>query len=238
MPMLGQASGGFTESSSALRLLHVGVRNTVGVLTDDSFSQTNPPVVTNPATVVTTQVDQTLNGVLSGSVAFTRPEGSNWIGGPGGADVLNALAANGQQNLGFKALGCFINSSNGYAFTNTPGTASGKGPYVSAQGTFGNALYETAIFDGTATAGYATGDAIPYSTGLWVGASANGYLMPLEVPNGAGAKVDLDIVSGGTYFFAESWVYAGGTAGSATKMAIVKMPPDAVQNELVYDQRI
>ena len=43
MPLLGQASGGFTESSSALRLLHVGVRNTVGILTDDAFTQTNPP---------------------------------------------------------------------------------------------------------------------------------------------------------------------------------------------------
>jgi len=32
MALLGQASGGFTESNSALRILHVGVRNTVTVL--------------------------------------------------------------------------------------------------------------------------------------------------------------------------------------------------------------
>jgi hypothetical protein len=238
MPMLGQASGGFTESSSALRLLHVGVRNTVGVLVDDAFTQTNPPVVTAAATV-TTQVDQTENGVLSGSVAFTRPEGSNWIAGPGDAATLIALSANGQQSIGFKALGCFINSANGNAFENTPGTASGKGPYVSAQGTYGNALYETAILDGTNITGFATGDAITYSTGLGLMASANGYLMPTEGADVGGTVRDFDVAGGGAVFLAaESWVYQGGTAGSATHLAVVKMPPDAVQNELVYDQRI
>ena len=43
MALLGQASGGFTESSSALRILHIGVRNTVGQLSANAFTQTNPP---------------------------------------------------------------------------------------------------------------------------------------------------------------------------------------------------
>ena len=73
MPLLGQASGGFTESSSALRLLHVGVRNTVGILTDDAFTQTNPPLVTTAGTI-SENVDTAVAGVLSGSVAFTRPD--------------------------------------------------------------------------------------------------------------------------------------------------------------------
>mgnify|MGYP001320025257 CR=1 FL=1 len=51
MALLGQASGGFTEGSSALRILHIGVRNTLGQLTADSFTQTNPPVITTTANV-------------------------------------------------------------------------------------------------------------------------------------------------------------------------------------------
>jgi len=236
MPQLGQASGGWTESSSALRLEHVGIRNTVGVLTDDAFTQTNPPTITAAATI-TTQVDQTENGVLSGSVAFTRPEGSNWIGGPGSAAVLTGIAANSAQFSGFKALGCFINSANGNAFENTPGTASGKGPYVSAQGTYGNQLFETQLLDGTVVAGFATGDALTYSTGLWLMASANGYLMPTEGVDGGGTVRNFDASAGpGNENSAEGRV--AGVANAATRMAVVKMPPDAVQNELVYDQRI
>lgn len=54
MPLLGQASGQWLESSSALRILHAGVRNTVGVLTTDAFTQTNPPIVTTPASTLLT----------------------------------------------------------------------------------------------------------------------------------------------------------------------------------------
>ena len=112
MALLGQASGGFTESSSALRILHVGIRNTVGVLSDDAFTQTNPPIVTANTS---SQVDTTVLGVLSGSIAFTRPDaGSNYIGGPeGSADTV--------------PLGVFINTANGNSYENTPGTSSGKG---------------------------------------------------------------------------------------------------------------
>jgi hypothetical protein len=103
--MLGQASGGFTESSSALRLLHVGVRNTVGILTDDAFTQTNPPIVT-AAGSISTNVDTSVLGVLSGSVAFTRPDqGSNYIGGP--VDPVGTA--------GVRPLGLFINNAAFYA---------------------------------------------------------------------------------------------------------------------------
>ena len=75
MALLGQASGGFTESSSALRILHIGVRNTLGQLTSDSFIQTNPPIITTPATVSQSSGLSLVTGVLgvlSGSVAFAR----------------------------------------------------------------------------------------------------------------------------------------------------------------------
>lgn len=209
MPLLGQASGGFTESSSALRILHVGIRNTIGVLTADSFTQTNPPT----ATLTTSdQVDTSKLGVLSGSIAFARPdEGSNFIGGP---------VAVGSKAAGHIPLGIFINSANGNSFENTPGTASGKGPYVSSQGTYGNSLFET--YDNAAAA-------ITYAVGDHLIASINGYLTNdnhatssfLQNASGVGA-------------------YNGVTPDSSTDLVIgiVKMPADSVQGELVYDQRI
>jgi len=77
MALLGQASGGFTESSSALRILHVGVRNTVGQLSANAFTQTNPPISSTGAampeinkTEASGLLDGLVRGVLSGSVAF------------------------------------------------------------------------------------------------------------------------------------------------------------------------
>ena len=229
-PLLGQASGGWTESSSALRVLHVGIRNTIGVLTADCFSQTNPPAV---ATNVSTRVDPTIIGTISGSVAFTRPDGgSNHIGGPGSAATQTALRATAYA-IGFRALGCFINSANGNAYENTPGVASGKGPYVSAMGSCGNGLYETALIANSADAGNSpAGAAIVYRTGMMLMASRNGYLMPTEVIGTDNGIDDCDVVA----MSAES--YVRNSAGSATRMGVLKMVPDATQTELVYDQRI
>ena len=231
MPLLGQASGGWTESSSALRLLHVGIRNTVGVLTADSFTQTNPPAV---ATNVSTRVDTTLTGVLSGSVAFTRPDGgSNYIGGPGIAATQVTLQGNALLAIGYRALGCFINSANGNAYENTPGVASGKGPYVSAFGTYGNALYETALIANSADAvNSPAGAAIVYRTGMRLMASRNGYLMPTQVIGTDGGRDDCDVVA----MTAESFVHNG--VNNATILGVLKMVPDATQTELVYDQRV
>lgn len=233
MPLLGQASGGWTESSSALRILHVGIRNTVPVLTDDAFTQTNPPVVTTAGTV-SAQVDQTKMGVLSGAVAFSRPDaGSAFIGGMGSATVVGNLAANLGWAMGFQPLGCFINSANGNPFENTPGTASGKGPYVSSMGTYGNALFETNMlvaFSGTLP----IGSTLQYTTGMKLIPSINGYLMPAEYVD-AGAVVSLDIAT----LSAEASVKTGvATFVSSETLGVVLMPPDAVQNEIVYDQRI
>jgi hypothetical protein len=159
MALLGQASGGFTESSSALRILHVGVRNTVGQLTEDSFTQTNPPIETTAARVSTSAGLLTnALGVLSGSIAFARPdEGANYHGGP------SARGAAGD-----RVLGVFINNASGNAFENQPGVASNRGPYVSAQGTYANRLYETSRTDANV--------ALTYTIGESLFASVNGYL--------------------------------------------------------------
>lgn len=200
MPLLGQASGGFTESSSALRLLHVGVRNTVGILTDDAFSQTNPPLVTTAGTI-SENVDTSVLGVLSGSVAFTRPDrGSNYIGGP--------LAGLTTANPRVRPLGLFINNAAGYAYENQPAAASGKGPYVSAMGTYASQLFETENLNSGATLTYTTGD--------FLYASQNGYLTNVAADNNRYEQA----------------------ADGVTTIAILKMPADSVQNEIVFDQRI
>lgn len=230
-PLLGQASGGWTESSSALRLLNVGIRNSIGVLTADSFTQANPPAV---ATNVSTRVNPTLVGALSGSVAFVRPDGgSNYMGGPGSAATQTTLQGNAALALGYRALGCFINSVNGNAYENTPAVASGVGPYVSAMGTYGNAIYETALIANSADAANApAGMAITYRTGMQLMASRNGYLMPTHVIGTDGGVDSCDVVA----MTAESFVH--NAVNSATVIGILKMVPDATQTELVYDQRI
>ena len=205
MPLLGQASGGFTESSSALRILHVGIRNTIGVLTADSFTQTNPPTA---ELTTSDQVDTSKLGVLSGSIACARPdEGSNYIGGP---------VAKGSMSNGHSPLGVFINSANGNSFENTPGTASGKGPYVSSQGTYGNSLFET--YDSTAAA-------ITYAVGDHLVASFNGYLTN-------------DVAASSLLKDTTTTAFAGADGSTDILIGIVKMPADSVQGELVYDQRI
>jgi len=222
--MLGQASGGFLESSSALRLLHVGVRNTVGILTDDAFTQTNPPIVTATATI-SDQVDTSVLGVLSGSVAFTRPDaGANYIGG--NAETL----ASALNETFVRPLGLFINTAAGNAFENQPGPASGKGPYVSSQGTYANQLYETYAI-GTNGAGILAGATLTYNVGQELVASRNGYLMPRTAINTAGGAVEsLDVAA----ITAE---VEHGLAASTT-LGILKMPADSAQPEIVFDQRV
>jgi hypothetical protein len=224
MPMLGQASGGFTESSSALRILYVGVRNSAGILTDDAFTQTNPPNVTTASTI-STNVDTSVLGVLSGSVAFTRPDqGANYIGG--NAESL----ANALHETFVRPLGLFINSAAGNAFENQPAAASGKGPYVSGMGTHASQLFETQSL-GTNGVTFSAGDDLTYTTGQELIASRNGYLMPRKAINPGGAAVEtLDVAA----IAAE--VEHG--LSSSTTIAILKMPADAVQNEIVFDQRI
>lgn len=218
MSLLGQASGGWTESSSALRLLHAGVRNTVGILTDDAFTQTNPPLLTT-ANTISSNVDTAVLGVLSGSVAFSRPDaGSNYIGGPIETGTAHQL-------FNVAPLGMFINTAVGNAYENTPGPASGKGPYMSSQGTYASQLFET---QAPATTGsYTAADALTYTTGMGLMASRNGYLIPTH---------DAAVAALNTTAAWSSEVTNGRT--TATTIGVLKMPSDSEQPEIVFDQRI
>lgn len=236
MAELGQASGGFLESSSALRLLHVGIRNTTGVLTNDAFTQTNPPVVT-VASTISLNVDTATLGVLSGSVAITRPDqGSNFIGGASGPTLIAASGGGSASTASatslpqaYQPLGLFINNAVGNPYENTPGPASGRGPYVSAMGTYASALFETECLAAIGALGQ--GATLPYITGVPLIASLNGYLMPARVWDGA-ANQNADLVTTAL----QSGVL--NSASSSTTIAILKMPADSAQPEIMFDQRI
>lgn len=211
MTMPGQASGGFVESSSALRILYVGHRNSFSAtLATDGFTQTNPPVVTAAAAKSATLAVTPKYGVLSGSVAFTRPDaGNGMIGGPSGGTLAEKKLA--------RPLGLFINDAEGNAYENTPAPASGQAPYVSSQGTMGCQLYETQVQ-------IASNADLVWSAGDMLYASVNGYLTN-DVADSFEEAADVD---GG----------AALAAGSATKLGIVKVAPDSTHSELVFDLRV
>lgn len=175
----------------ALDIRYPGHRNSWGVLTEDAFTQSNPSSPTadtaNTSDTWANQVNST--GVLGGSVAFTRPDvGSNYVGGPGyssGVAVTEAGAV--------VPLGLFINDAVGNAYENTPGIASGKGPYVCSGGTYKVDLYETvSTLGGTDSAGtvVAIDGTITYTAGLYVYASDSGILTSIP-------EDTYEVVSGG-----------------------------------------
>lgn len=173
MALLGQASGGFSESSSALRILHLGVRNTLGQLTSDAFTQANPVDFNgNGNTTTAPGLLVNVRGVLSGSICFARPDaGKNFHGGSSDFTAV--------QRATERPLGLFINNAVGNAFENTPGVASNRGPYVSSQGSYANRLYETSD--------QANGNAITYVVGDRLVASVNGFLTSLDTADNAHA---------------------------------------------------
>jgi len=163
MPLAqGQSSGDFRETSGRIHIMHVGIRNSTGIATADSFTQDNPPIVTTTANISSTLADVSKKGVLGASVAFTRPDAGNGLhGGP--VQVTAAYQA------GQAPLGLFINDALGNAYENTPGTASGRAPYLSGQGTYALSLWETNQQVGGSTL-------LTYASGDKLYASVNGLL--------------------------------------------------------------
>jgi hypothetical protein len=207
MPMAqGQGSGDFRETSGRVQIFHVVTRNSYGVLSADSFTQSNPVIVTTTANVSTTLAGVTKKGVLGGSVAFPRFDaGNGFHGGPvqiGGLYDIRIAAP----------LGIFINDAVGNAFENTPGVASGRGPYVCGSGTtLGFSIYETQVQIGASTA-------LTYTVGDKLYASVNGLL---------------------TNVIADSYEKAGAlSSNTPTIMGILKVVPDANNSLMVVDLRV
>lgn len=207
MPLaLGQGSGDFAETSGRVQLFHMGTRNSMGILTADAFTQANPPIVTAAANVSTTLAGITSVGVLGASVAFSRPDAGN--GYHGGPIQVGAAYVAGQ-----KPLGLFINDAIGNAFENTPGVASGRGPYVCGMATVGVTLWETQQQIGGA-------GALTYTAGDFLYASVNGLLtnrIQDAYQWNVGGQNDPDFV---------------------TIMGVVRVAPDADNSLMVLDLRV
>jgi hypothetical protein len=163
----GLASGDFRLSQGALRILYSMQKDTIPVLAADGYTQANPNVVTNVLARSTTLPTNVKLGVIGGSVAFIRPDsGSNTVGG--------AVLVNAAYVVNTRPVGLFINDALGNAFENTPGVASGKGPFLRG-GAVGVKVYETQ--QQTTAGGGAVGDALTaYAAGQKLYASVNGYL--------------------------------------------------------------
>jgi hypothetical protein len=205
MPIGGISSGDFKETSGRVQLFHVVTRNSQGQLTTDAFTQANPPVViaVNNKSAALANISKV--GVLGGSVAFTRPDiGNGFHGGP----VLNGV----NYIAGLKPLGFFLNDAIGNPFENTPGPASGKGPYVCGSGScVGLSIYETK-HQKTGFAGFV------FAPGDWVYASMNGYA---------------------TSILEDAYENNVGGAPAPTVMGVVKVAPDTTSNNiLVIDLRV
>jgi hypothetical protein len=202
--------------------MYVGHRNSVATeLTMDGFTQDNPPTVTASNTVTDQLATAPKRGVLSASVAFTRPDaGSGMVGGPNG----DSTPTNGV----VRPVGLFINDADGNAFENSPAEASGQGPYVSAQGTMGARLFETQTLTSTPSNG-SQGDDIVYETGEFLYASRNGFLTTAKNSSGYNSEDTLrgqhDSLSGTNF-------------GDATQLGVVTIVPDSTHDELVFDFRI
>lgn len=203
----GQASGDFRLSSSALRIGYSLVKDSVNVLAADAFTQSNPNVVSGGGHNSTTL--GTKKGVLSGSVAFTRPDvGANTIGG--------AVLVGAAYVAKTRPLGLFINDAVANSFENAPASASNKGPYLRG-GTCGVKYYETNQQIGGA-------GALTYTTGDFLYASVNG-LLTNRWQDSYEAQWITTAATG------------SGAAGAAiepdvTRMGVVVSPPDATTLEM------
>jgi hypothetical protein len=213
----GQSSGDFRLSQGALRIVYSLVKDSTNVLTSDAFTQNNPNVVTAANAVSQVLPVNVKKGVLGGSVAFLRPDfGGNFIGG--------AVVNGGVYPVGTRPLGLFINDALGNAFENTPGPASGKGPYLRG-GTAGVKIYET---QQQTAGGAGVGATLTYNVGDRLYASVNGLLTNRWQDSYEAQWITTNNLGGAT---------STGAAAEydITRMGNVISPPDATLLELLVE---
>ncbi|MDB4330501.1 hypothetical protein N9948_02150 [bacterium] len=166
------SSGYLTEGGGLLRILYLGIRNSIEELDDASFTKSNR--VGNAQLVANTTVaDVEKLGVLAGSVCVSTGEGV--VGA--GAGPTDA------------ALGLFVNDAAGNAFESTSAAASGKGVYVHGSGVYECGVYETHDQAGSGSIMAA------YTFGKELYCSQNGFLTVEEGLSGGGATAG-DLVMG------------------------------------------
>lgn len=213
----GQASGDYRLSSSALRILYSVLKDSIPVLSADGFTQSNPSIVTATNAKSTTLPVNVKKGVLSGTVAMTRPDvGSNVVGGAAASSVAKQ-----------RPLGLFINDAAGNAFENTPAIASGKCPFLRG-GSCGVKVYETQ--QQTTVGGGSVGTALTYSVGDFLYASVNGLLTNRWQDSCEAAWLTAAATgSGGSGAALEC---------DTTRMGVVLSPPDASSAEMTLTLKL
>lgn len=229
----GQASGDFRLSQGALRILYSLIKDTIPTLAADGFTQNNPNVVVTASAKSTTLPSNVKKGVLGGSVAFIRPDiGGNTIGGA--VQVASAYVKN------TRPLGLFINDSLGNSNENTPGVASGKGPFLRG-GSCGVKIYETQVqtvlgatvgiapITAGKSVGNSVGDALTYSVGDILYASVNGFLTNVWQDSYEAAWLDANSLG--------SAAAGHPVEGDVTRMGTVLSPSDSTSTEMFLSLR-
>lgn len=161
------ASTGFlTEGGGLLKILYLGIRNSIEGLEDTSFTRSNR--VGNAQLVAnTTLVDVQKLGCLAGSVAAVKGEG-----------VLGAGASDDDGIVGL-----FVNDLAGNAYESTSAAASEKGVYVHGMGTYEVGIYETCNLAGESIM-------TSYAFGAKLYCSQNGLLTVEAGLNGGSASAN------------------------------------------------
>lgn len=163
MPLsIGQSSGDSADTTGRVHPLHAGFRSTGLTYAPDAFTQANPRTV---ALYPSTTLAGTPSGVLSGSVAFTRPDaGNGFIGGPKAGTGVDAR---------IRPVGLFIIDAQGRPMESISGRGSNVASYYCGAGSsYAVSLYETQNLS--------TGAALTWSAGDTVYASRNGLLTNLS----------------------------------------------------------
>lgn len=163
---------GQVEAGGLLKILYLGVRNSIEGLEATAFTKSNTVGTAQLAANTTTAPILKL-GCLAGSVAAIH-----------GADVLGA--GTGPQDA---IVGLFVNDLAGNAYESSSAAASGKGVYVMGLGTYEVNVYETHSYDG------ATNILSSYAAGKKLYCSQNGLLTIEEGLNGGTAAAG-DLVLG------------------------------------------
>lgn len=247
--MIGQTSQAFLGSATALTVIYRAIQNGFSGLADDGLTQLNPCAIATAGTV-SRYVNPIKRGCLSGSIAFTRPDGGNdTLGGPGDPEIQDKIKNNPDWANSVRPMGVFLNTATGnnaYDNQSTPG--SGILMYVNGGGTYKNALYETQLIADLDTANAPVKTDILYVPGAELVGSRNGFLMPRLFTGKGGVRLNIDLV---TTLSAEAYMRTQTTmdtvanlltimqrGGPTTTIAVLKMVPDASHPGIVYDQRI
>ena len=164
------STGYLTEGGGLLRILYLGIRNSIEGLEDAAFTKSNR-VGNAQLAANTTLMDVTKLGCLAGSVAAVKGEG-----------VLGAGSGDNDAIVGL-----FVNDLAGNAYESTSAAASEKGVYVCGMGTYEVGIYETHDVNGNSIIG-------DYGFGKKLYCSQNGLLTVEEGLQGQSASSDAVVI--------------------------------------------